>query len=201
MRSDLELLAGWQEGDRAAGSELFRRYFDPLYRFFATKLPDETEDLVQSTWMACVRYGERVAQAASFRAYLFTVARNELYRALRSRRPAGVDLGVSSVVDLAPSPATIAGSAQRERRLLGALRALPVQAQVILELYYWEELSTRELAEVLEVPLGTAKSQLRRAKQLLHQGLERDDAQAPADDALDRWVQSMRAKIVIPPGG
>lgn len=195
VRSDLELLAAWRSEDAAAGSELFRRYFDPLYRFFVNKVGAEAEDLMQNTWMACVRYGGSLERASSFRAYLFTMARHELYRHLRARRPdAEVDFGASSIVDLSPSPMTVLGSAERERRLLGALRSLPVESQVILELHYWEDLPSSELAEILEVPHGTAKTRLRRAKQLLDQALHRD--RPPAEgDALEAWVRSMREKV------
>lgn len=200
MRSDLELLASWRDGDQASGSELFRRYFDPLYRFFVNKVAVEAEDLMQNTWMACVRYGDSLERASSFRAYLFTVARNELYRHLRARRPdTEVDFGASSIIDLSPSPVTVLGSAERERRLLGALRSLPVESQVILELHYWEDLTTAELAEILELPHGTAKSRLRRAKQLLDQALHRG-RKATDTDAMDRWVRSMREKVGDPHG-
>lgn len=195
MTTDLELLANWRAGDRAAGGELLSRHFDSLYRFFANKIPEEAEDLIQATLASCVRYADKLAQASSFRAYLFTIARNELYRCLRKRGPAAdIDFGVSSIVDLAPSPATHAAAAERDRDLLGALRALPVEAQVVLELHYWEDLSASELADVLSLPTGTIKSRLRRAKQLLTQALRRGK-EAPQDDALDKWVRSMRAKV------
>ena len=195
VETDLELLGRWQLGDRAAGSELFKRHFDSLYRFFANKLPDEVEDLIQATWLACVRYGDSVAKAASFRAYVFTVARNELYRCLRLREPdKEVDFGASSIVDFSPSPLTILDAVERDTVLLAALRTLPVDLQIVLELHYWEDLSATELAEVLEVPVGTAKTRIRRAKQLLTEALARREA-AAGDDGLDRWIRSVRAKI------
>jgi len=196
VTSDLELLEAWRNGDKKAGSELFSRHFDSLYRFFASKVADDAEDLIQGTWMACVRYGDTVSKAASFRAYLFTVARNQLYRMLRNRQASGaaVDFTVSAIVDLAPSPATVAVAAQRDRDLLGALRSLPLESQLVLELHYWEDLSATELAEVLDMPVGTVKSRIRRAKQLLATALQRGK-EATEDDALDDWVRSMRAKI------
>lgn len=193
MDEDLELLRAWRAGDDDAGSELFRRHFDALYRFFVNKVPDAAEDLMQNTLMACVRYGSAVERASSFRAYLLTMARHELYRHLRQQPPRD-DLGVSSIAALSPSPITVVGLVERERRLLGALRSLPVDAQVILELHYWEECSTAELGEVLEVPHGTAKTRLRRAKRLLTTALHRAEEPTASDD-LDRWVRSMRAKV------
>jgi RNA polymerase sigma factor (sigma-70 family) len=198
MSTDFDLLAGWRGGDKSAGSELFRRYFDSLYRFFLGKLPDEAEDLIQSTWMACVRYTEQVAAATSFRAYLFTMARNELCRALRQRRPREqLDFGVTSLRDLSPSPRTAAAAGEEERALLGALRTLPLELQLLLELHYWEELSTSELADALEIPHGTVKTRIRRARDLLESALA-SSPRALQGDQLDAWVRSMRRRAPSP---
>ena len=196
MVSDLELLACWRAGDQTAGSELFKRHFAGLYRFFVNKVDSEAEDLIQRTLMACVRYRDGLERVTSFKAYLFTVARNELYRHLRKRKPEGIDFTTDSVADLGPSPATLLGDRQRDRLLLGALRSLPVESQLLLELHYWEDLSTAELAAVLEVPHGTAKTRLRRAKQLLTEAL-RAGAEASPDDGIDRWIRSMRARLQL----
>ncbi|MBC8070579.1 MAG: sigma-70 family RNA polymerase sigma factor [Deltaproteobacteria bacterium] len=198
MSTDFDLLAGWRGGDKSAGSELFRRYFDALYRFFVGKLPDEAEDLIQSTWMACVRYTEQVAAATSFRAYLFTMARNELCRALRQRKPREqLDFGVTSLRDLSPSPRTAAAAGEEERALLAALRTLPLDLQLLLELHYWEELSTSELAGVLEIPQGTVKTRIRRARELLESALA-SSPRALQGDELDEWVRSMRRRAPAP---
>jgi RNA polymerase sigma factor (sigma-70 family) len=196
MTSDLELLGRWRAGQAAAGSELFKRHFDGLYRFFVNKVDTEAEDLIQKTLLACVRYQDALDRVTSFKAYLFTVARNELYRHLRQRRPQGVDFTIESVTDLGPSPTTLLGDHQRDRKLLGALRSLPVESQVLLELHYWEELSTAELATVLGIPHGTAKTRLRAAKQRLAKALQQ--AHEPeASDALELWIRSMRARLNV----
>jgi len=196
--TDLELLAAWQAGDKSAGSDLFTRHFRGLFRFFTNKLPGEAEDLVQVTWMACLRYGDSLSRATSFKSYLFAIARNQLYLRLRSREPSGnVDFGVSSMIDLGASPTSLAAAAERDRDLLGALRSLPVDSQIVLELHYWEDLSATELAHVLELPVGTAKSRIRRAKELLQTALARDK-QAAEGDGIELWVRSMRAKLPVP---
>jgi RNA polymerase sigma factor (sigma-70 family) len=194
MTSDLELMARWRAGDQAAGSDLFKRHFAGLYRFFVTKVDAEAEDLIQKTLMACVRYQNSLEEVTSFRAYLFTVARNQLYRHLRRHRAEEVDFATHSVADLGPSPTTLLAERQRDRQLLGALRSLPVESQVLLELHYWEELTTAELAVVLEVPHGTAKTRLRRAKQLLTAAFDAAPEPEPSD-AMELWIRSMRARI------
>ena len=54
MDVDGELLERWRAGDQAAGRDLFARYFDPLFRFFANKC-NEPDELVQATFFALVK--------------------------------------------------------------------------------------------------------------------------------------------------
>lgn len=164
--SDNELLERWRGGDRDAGNELFERHFDAIYRFFVHKVPDDATDLVQRTFLACVEGRERFRGASSFRTYLFAIARHELLAHWRKRRPTA-DPAVSSVLDLSASPSTALALRAEHRLLLEALRSIPLELQIAIELHYWEELSAREIAEILELPEGTAKSRLRRAREAL----------------------------------
>lgn len=67
MPNDPELLAAWREGNGDAGQELFARYFEPVSRFFANKLSEDNDDLIQETFEACVRGRDRLRQDTSFR--------------------------------------------------------------------------------------------------------------------------------------
>ena len=197
MEEDFHLLEQWRGGDSSAGSQLLRRYFDNLYRFFSSKVDDEVEDLIQGTLLACVRYQRSLDGVESFRAYLFTVARNELYRHLRRRAKRDiVDFGDASVVDLGGSPTSRVARRQQAQKLVTALRTLPVDLQLVLELHYWEGLSTLELAAVVEVPQGTVKSRLRRARSLLARALQAAEASVigtlTSQDVLGAWAQSLR---------
>jgi len=80
-----------------------------------------------------------------------------------------IDTGVTSVVDLGMSPSGAAAEAQDFVRLRDALRRLPIDVQVALELYYWEDLSGPEMADVLELPEGTVRSRIRRGLGLLEE--------------------------------
>lgn len=171
--SDLDLLSAWCDGDRRAGNDLLERYWEPLQRFFVNKVDDEVEDLVQRTLMACVRHQARLAEARSFRAYLFRIARNELYDHLSRRARHKVDFTVASILDLGTSASAKLDARIRHERIRIAMKHLPVDLQVALELHYWEDLSGSELAEALDLPLGTVKSRIRKAKQELERLLER----------------------------
>lgn len=200
MASDLELLDAWIAGDSSAAQTLVARYFDPLYAFFRNKVDDDVEDLIQSTYQSCVKYREQFRRASSFKAYLFTTARHELYAHLnRGRRnQEQLDAAVMTVRQLQESPSAVVAHKQEQRLLLEALRRIPLRSQLVLELHYWEDLSTAELAEILEIPPGTAKSRLRRARELLEAALEE-----LADDPthlhstlanLEGWARSLGAR-------
>lgn len=198
MVADIELLEAWRAGDARAGNDLLRRYFAALHRFFAHKVDDEVEDLIQRTLLALVRSKHAIREATSFRAYLFTVARNELYHYLNTRRRSRdpLDFGSVSVMDLGTSPSAMVARRNDQALLLRALRGIPVELQLALELHYWEGMTTAELATALEVPQGTVKSMLRRAREQLENRLRRGprasgDPQATIED-LEAWARSIR---------
>lgn len=177
-RSDNELLELWQAGDSAAGNELFLRHFRSIRRFFANKVPaEEVEDLVQRTFAGCVEARERVRPDASMRAFLFGVARRQLYKFLRDRASKGrhidVDFGVSSVRDLGHSPSSMMAKQQDHELLLQALQQVSVEHQTILELYYWEQLTGPEIAEVLEIAPATVRTRLHRGRQAVEEAFAR----------------------------
>jgi RNA polymerase sigma-70 factor (ECF subfamily) len=200
-RGDHELLEAWRGGDQAAGSDLFERYFDVLYRFFRGKAHGAVEDLIQDTWLACVKRRDALRDGGSFRTYLFTVARHELYEHWRQhgKRAADVDVGEISLADLATSPSGVVARRAEHQLLLQALRAIPLDLQIALELTYWEGMDGPELAEVLGIPEGTVRSRLRRARELLEERM----AELAADPGvlqstttdLDKWARSLAAEV------
>jgi RNA polymerase sigma factor (sigma-70 family) len=198
MRSDFELLDAWRDGDRAAGNELFDRHFDAVYRFFRNKITEGAEDLVQQTFLACVQTRDTFRGDASFRTYLFTAARSKLYTYLDKRHREGqnLDWGVTSCEDLGISPTGIIAKNEIQRVLLAALRRLPLDMQIALELYYFEQIRGPQLAEVLGVPEGTVRSRLRRGREILRDhvtALTRDPSQVESTMTdLEAWAKGLR---------
>lgn len=172
MRTDFELLNGWKAGDAEAGNELLERHFAALYRFFHNKVGGGIDDLVQQTLLGCVEGRVRFRAESSFRTFLFAVARFVLYNHFDARRAAErIDYGTVSALDLGESPSQVV-HARAEQRLLGAaLRRLPLDDQIVLELYYWESLTGPELAEALELPEPAVRSRIRRALERLRERL------------------------------
>ena len=166
---DEALLSAWQGGDASAGEVLLARHFEPLYAFFRGKIEGDVDDLIQRTFLACVEGRDRVRQGSSVKAYLFAVARHELYDHLQAlaRRRGRTVTATTSIVDLLPSPSEVAAGSERDRMLLDALRRLPIDLQIVLELYFFEEMTTREIGEVLDVPHATVRSRMKRARETL----------------------------------
>ena len=199
MASDQKLLHAWRAGDRRAGSELFARHFDGVYRFFLNKVDGGVEDLVQRTFVACVEGRDRFREEASFRTYLFAIAHNllkvHLRTTARSRRQ---DFERDSLVDLGAGPPTIVGACEEERLVVHALRKIPIESQVLLELFYWEDLGVADIAVAMDVPVGTAATRLRRARQLLEAEMVALAGDAALRDAVaggfETWARALRAQ-------
>ena len=153
MADDFALLDAWRNGDLQAGSQLFDRHFESIHRFLRNKVGDDTDEVMQRTLLACVET----------RTYLFGVARLELLAHYRRRRKfdSHVDLESRSFFDLDPSPSTVVARHMEQKILHEALRRLPIDLQIALELHYWENMSATEVATVLAIPAGTVKSRLR----------------------------------------
>jgi RNA polymerase sigma factor (sigma-70 family) len=192
---DLTLLDRWRGGDNDAGQALFERHFDSIFGFFETKCEADADELTQATFLACLRARDQFRKESSFRTYLFTIARNELYRVLRTRqrKDAKLDFELSSIADLVSTPGTRIARNQEHRQLVEALRKLPVEQQTLLELHYWEELDISALAEIFDSPTATIRTRLHRARKALRDMLE---SSAPPEaleslESMDMWAKGI----------
>lgn len=197
--SDGALVEGWKAGDVRAGEVLFERYYDAVARFFLYKTdPPSAQDLVQRTFLACVEGLPRLHAAGNFRSYLFGIAYRSLCKHYerRAREFGQRDVYEISVADLAArTPTQMFAQNEEQRLLLLALRAIPLEHQVLLELMYWEKLPVVDIAAALQIPENTAKTRLRRARQLLEQAMqdlgESPDLRRSTLDNLERWAAEL----------
>ncbi len=206
MPTDEELLREWSAGDEAAGNDLVRRHFDAVYGFFRSKLSDDVDDLIQRTFLGALEAAGRYRGEAGFRAFVFGIARNILLEHFRSlHRGRSVDPYASSALDLDPSPSEMVARFEEQRLLLMALRAIPLDDQIALELRYWEQLSTEQIGVVLGLTGGSARSRLKRARARVCDKLAEltDDAARllSTTDDLERWARSLRAVVAADRAG
>lgn len=191
---DLQLLERWSAGDTVAGNALFERYFDVVYRFFERKTDGDIDDLVQETFLACLRSRDAFRRQSSFKTFLLAIARNTLFghwrRVSAGRRT--LDFDELSIASLSTSAGTKMVRLEQRAALLEALRNLPIDQQLLLEMFYWEGLERGELAEVLEVAEATIGSRLFRARKSLQEALGEGPEARKSEADFDEWARGLR---------
>ena len=190
MDPDRDVLDRWRGGDQAAGRELFSRYFDPLFRFFANKC-EEPDELIQTTFLAIVKSRDQFAGRSSFRTYLFAIARNELYRYIRELKRSDLfDPDLSSIAELATSAGSRLARNVDHQSLFAALRTLPIEQQTLVELHYWEDLDALALGEIFDSPPPTIRVRLSRAREALREAMAAAGGAMRSDDELEQWART-----------
>ena len=198
--TDPELLEAWRTGDEVAGSELLRRHFDGLFRFFRARFDEGVADLVQRTLLAAVEARDRLP-STGFRAYLFGIAHKQM---LMHWRKASYRRETAALVGDPPgstggSPSKVVARTQEQRLLVSALRRLPLEMQVLLQLHYWDSLGLAEIAHALGIPVGTVKSRLFRARELVKESIATIAAGPTTTQStlasFESWVRSLRPAL------
>ena len=197
---DVELLEAWRAGDVQAGAKLYDRHADVVARFFENKVCAGTSDLVQQTFLLLVENRDRIREGLTFRAFVLGIARNVMRdHARKLARGRAVDPEVDAMVDLAPGPTTVIGQSREQRLLLAALRRLPREHQMGLELYYWEDMDAAEIAEIMGISHSAMRSRLAKARALLREAMERlaesPEQLASTVDGLAHWASQIRVQL------
>lgn len=154
--------------------QLVREHHEALYRYAyrLTGSAADAEDLAQQTFLAACQHLGQVRAMERVRGWLFTVLRNAY---LKARRRAPLRLASEFAVEIDLLPDTASPEPFYDQELLrGALAELPDEFRLVLLMFFFEELSYKEIAEQLEIPLGTVMSRLSRAKAHLRQRLARE---------------------------
>lgn len=200
---DRPLYDAWRSGDARAGNSLFARHFDDLYGFFRHKVGEAVEDLLQQTMLQCVRSADRFHGHGSFRAFLFGIASNVLKTHLRGkyrqekRQDSDKDWLELTLEELSTSPLLMLAEREEVRVFARALRRIPIDFQILFELHYWQKLPAPALAQMQDVPEGTIRSRLRRAKELLREQIAElassPHVLASTLSGFETWAERVRA--------
>jgi RNA polymerase sigma factor (sigma-70 family) len=173
---DQELWDQVAAGSVDAFGVLFERHASAVYNYCFRRRGNwaEAEDLTSATFLEAWRRRQEVLLTSdSVRPWLLGVATNLLRNDIRSRRRrdnALMKLGGVSDRPLDALADDVAGRVDDQRKmkeLLGHLGRLPVEQQEVVALVLWSELSYDEAAVALNVPVGTVKSRLSRARRAL----------------------------------
>jgi RNA polymerase sigma-70 factor (ECF subfamily) len=169
--SDRHLLARIRQGNEAAFEALFRRYYGPVHGLLFRMLGDGdvADDLAQETFVALYTHPPQLQlDGEAIRAWLYRVALNRGYNALRSQRRGQARLAGMQSPDLELDPEAVAVQAEERARVQAVLATLPERQAKLLALRQ-EDLKYAEIAAVLEVApssIGTLLVRAERAFQL-----------------------------------
>jgi RNA polymerase sigma factor (sigma-70 family) len=172
-RSDADLVIAARQGDLDAFAVLVGRYRVPALRVAYGIAGDEAEDAVQDAFVKSFRKLDTFRTDAAFRPWLFTIVANEARNRRRaSSRRTRLDLQVRDEPMLAGvAVEDVVAQHDQRRQLLDVVAKLPDRYREVVALRYFAGLSESETAEALSCPLGTAKSRLSRALNLLRADL------------------------------
>ena len=177
-----------KRGDADALDTLIRKHEKRAYQYAyrLTSNPDEASDIVADAFVRVYTALKNFKGNSAFTTWLYRILTNcflDLRKREKSRQASSLDAVLSTdegeverqIEDDGATPYEEAEKSARERAVQSALAELPEYQQAMITLYHAEQLSYEEIAEALDLPIGTVKSRLNRARISLRERLERDE--------------------------
>ena len=178
--SDEDLLTRFCKGQKEAFGVLVRRYERELFGYLRRYLGDSSlaEDVFQNTFVQLFVKSDQYEPGRPVRPWLYTIATNQAIDALRrnsrhqalsldQHREEGFDGDIHSLLEMletrGPGPLDLAQGTERRERVRASVDKLPDFLRQVLILAYYQGLKYREIADVLDIPVGTVKSRLHAA--------------------------------------
>jgi RNA polymerase sigma-70 factor, ECF subfamily len=191
------LIKAHLKGDPNAFEVLFKKYREQVARLVYSIAKDDSlvDDIVQEVFLLVYRHLAKFRQHAAFKTWVYRITVNEALRQLGrlkrwqplpegefepSRLPSAI-----VVYDGGESPERVLIDGEQKRLVHRALDSIKPHHRMILVLYYLEDLSVQEIAEVLEIPEGSVKSRLFYARDSLRKVLDPVLDRGPAADARE----------------
>jgi len=181
---DVVLVRRCLGGDERAYRELVERYQARVFSLALrmVRQRQDAEDLTQDTFVRMFRAAERYDPNRPFSSWLFTIAARLCIDHIRRRRIKAVSLTRSEpgseeehdidVVDPGLAPDEVTTRHEEERRTQELIDGLPPHYRIVVMLRHQQDLSYEEIADVLNLPLGTVKARIHRARGLLRARIE-----------------------------
>jgi len=167
---DLLVLAA-QSGNQKAFTLLHKRYQGPLFHFAFKLCGNEqvAQDAVQEAWIKLANTLRKLNDPRALRAWLYRLVRWRTMDILRQMKRHNA---YTEVFDESTHSASLENAINDSEELTAAMNRLPPLEKQMIHLFYLDELKVNEIALVLEIPPGTVKSRLNRARKLLKQKFE-----------------------------
>lgn len=183
MRADIELVQQVKEGDQLAYSELVKRHQKVLFRVvlkFCRDM-DLAEDVLQESFIKAYQKIHQFEGRSSFKSWLFRIAINTAKNKLRSLRSEQVSIDDVQVSMSAEAESGLLHEAV-QKRLTEEIEQLPNKQKTAVLLRVYEDLSFKEIAQIMDCPYDTAKANYRH-------GLMKLKASMGGDELLSNWLK------------
>ncbi|WP_296006378.1 RNA polymerase sigma factor [uncultured Alistipes sp.] len=155
-------------GDNTAFEYLFDRYHEAIRRLFMQRMGGarDVDDLLQETFVKVYVNLHRYNAAYTFGQWVYTIARNTFVDYVRRRQDdLPIDERFAAPASSAPTPEESVINGQQRRQLENYLERLSPRYRKLIEMRFFEEYSYEEIAAKLDLPLGTVKTQIHRARE------------------------------------
>lgn len=174
--SDRELIERLQKADLDALGELFERYRHRVYRtaLVIVRDPAVAEDILQDCFLKVYTNAHRIDTERPLAPWLYRVTVNLSYTRVSRNRTNRTS--IENVIDRLTSPMRqapdrLAEQTELRQNVRKAIGALSIDQRVVIVLYYLNNLSLQDIAEILDLPIGTVKSRLYYARENLRHEL------------------------------
>jgi len=169
-----------ESGNRAAYTQLMDEYFEKVYSRMLkmTNQPGDAEDLTMEAFNKAFSKLDQYTPDFAFSTWLYRIAKNNCIDHLRrnkkdndsmvNQQEAGLGITAHELANQLPSPEQLMITQQETRLLREIVDTLHPKYKDIIKLHYFKELSCEEIAQKLDLPEGTVKVRLFRARELLY---------------------------------
>ncbi|NOX38863.1 MAG: sigma-70 family RNA polymerase sigma factor [Calditrichaeota bacterium] len=183
-KEDHQLVHRARSGDQKAFEELLNKYRNLVYHvmYRMVQNPQEAEDLTQEAFMKAFHAIHTFNEEFAFSTWLMKIATNNCIDFLRKKKlkTYSIDKPVQykdeeiqiDVPDTDPSPERRLLEDERKQLLQTAIDSLPTLYRTVILLRHQEEKSYEEIAEILNIPIGTVKARLFRAREMLNKKIK-----------------------------
>lgn len=171
MVQEMILVQQARRGKREALEALVEQYYPKIYQYIYYRVSNRemAQDLTQETFLKLVKSIRRYQPTASFSTFLYRIAHNTVIDSYRVSHP-------TENIDLVEDAVSESDMQDTEQRLdvASVLAKLPEEQQECMILYYYQQLTYREISEVLQIPVPTAKSRVQRGLAACRRWMETD---------------------------
>jgi RNA polymerase sigma-70 factor (ECF subfamily) len=170
---EMELAKRALGGDEKAFTSVVQRYQRPVYNLCLRYVGEaDAEDMAQETFIRAFVNKERFIKDKPLLPWLLTIARHRCIDRIRRRKKEVItDMGQANPLDGAPTAEQTLESNQMLAQLWEGLKTLPEGHREVICLYHFDELSYKEIAEIMDTPIGTVMTWLHRGREKLRAGM------------------------------